>query len=132
MATVWMIITVLKCRRLHFLCMPYSHFKSTNLHITVCGEWILIERDWIGFTVTLLLVIYIKKQKNITTSLCPYLFFFSISQRRKYKIRKANTGRALDLHAALYEEFQRTEKASSIVKDPTHSLPQPLPAPAIR
>uniref|UniRef100_A0A671LEA5 Protein shisa-6 homolog n=1 Tax=Sinocyclocheilus anshuiensis TaxID=1608454 RepID=A0A671LEA5_9TELE len=33
------------CRRLHF-CMPYIHFKST-----VCG--ILIERDWIGFTVTL-------------------------------------------------------------------------------
>ncbi len=30
-------------------------FKSTNVHITVCG--ILIERDWIGFTVTLLLVI---------------------------------------------------------------------------
>ncbi len=29
--------------RLHFLCMPYIYFKSTNLHITVCG--ILIERD---------------------------------------------------------------------------------------
>ncbi len=42
MATVWMTVTVLKCRRL-LLCMPYIHFKSTNLHITVCG--ILIERD---------------------------------------------------------------------------------------
>ncbi len=43
MTTVWMRVTVLKCRRLHFLCMPYIHFKSTNLHITACG--ILIERD---------------------------------------------------------------------------------------
>ncbi len=25
------------------------HFKSTNLHTTVCG--VLIERDWIRFTV---------------------------------------------------------------------------------
>ncbi len=74
MATVWMIITVLKCRRLHFLCMPYSHFKSTNLHITVCGEWILIERDWIGFTVTLLLVIYIKKQKTLQRH-CAHIYF---------------------------------------------------------
>ena len=37
------------------LCMPCIHFKSTNLHITVCG--ILIERDCIEFLVTLLLVV---------------------------------------------------------------------------
>ncbi len=37
-------------QRLHFLCMPYIHFKSTHLHITVCG--ILIEKDWIWFTDT--------------------------------------------------------------------------------
>ncbi len=43
MTTVWMRVTVLKCRRLRFLYMPYIHFKRTNLHITVCG--ILIERD---------------------------------------------------------------------------------------
>ncbi len=42
MATVWITVTVLKCRRLHFLCMPHP-FKSTHLHITVSG--ILIERD---------------------------------------------------------------------------------------
>ncbi len=34
---------LLKCTKLRFLCMPYIHFKSTNVHITVCG--ILIERD---------------------------------------------------------------------------------------
>ncbi len=46
MATVWMTVTVLKCRRLHFLCtMPYIHFKSTNVHITVCGyiDWDMIH-----------------------------------------------------------------------------------------
>ncbi len=44
-----MTVSVLKCRMLHFLCMPYIQFKSTNLHTTVCV--VLIERDWIGLTV---------------------------------------------------------------------------------
>ncbi len=46
MTTVWMTVTVLKCRRLHFLCMPYIHFKSTNLHITVCGMLIECLSYW--------------------------------------------------------------------------------------
>ncbi len=40
MATVWMTVTALKFRKLHFLCMPYIHFKITH---DVCG--ILIEKD---------------------------------------------------------------------------------------
>ncbi len=39
-----MTVTVLKLRQQRFLGMPYIHFKSTHLHITVCG--ILIERDF--------------------------------------------------------------------------------------
>jgi len=49
-----MTVTVLKCTKLHFFCMPYIPFESTHLHTTVCE--LLIERDWIGFTVTLLVV----------------------------------------------------------------------------
>jgi len=37
--------------------MPYIHFKSTNVHTTVTVRELLIEADWIGFTVTLLLVV---------------------------------------------------------------------------
>ncbi len=48
--------------RLHFLCITYIRFKSTNLHITVCG--ILIEKDWIWFTVRLLLVVWPKNQQK--------------------------------------------------------------------
>ncbi len=50
-----------------------------------------------------------KKLKNITTSLWYRKEKKIWEQRQKYKIRKANTGRALLLHAALYEEFQRTD-----------------------
>ncbi len=32
MATVWMTVTVLKCRRLHFLCMPYFLSKVQFTH----------------------------------------------------------------------------------------------------
>ncbi len=39
--TVWITVTVLKCRRLHNLCMAYIHFKSYNLHITVRGIFIV-------------------------------------------------------------------------------------------
>ncbi len=49
-STIWMTVTVLKCRRLHFSCMPYIHFKSTHLHITVYG--ILIERDLLEYSYT--------------------------------------------------------------------------------
>ncbi len=49
-STIWMTVTVLKCRRLHFSCMPYIHFKSTHLHITVFR--ILIERDLLGYSYT--------------------------------------------------------------------------------
>ncbi len=38
-----------------YVCYKLNPKQSTNLHITVCG--ILIERDWIGFTVTLLQVV---------------------------------------------------------------------------
>lgn len=55
LTTVCITVTVLKYRRLHFSCMPLILFKSTNVHITVCG--ILIEKDWILFTVTRLLVV---------------------------------------------------------------------------
>ncbi len=42
MATVWMTVTLLKCRRLHFLCTPYSVSisKVKNVHITVRGTLI--------------------------------------------------------------------------------------------
>ncbi len=98
--TVWMTVTVLKYRMLHFLCMPYIHFKSTNLHITVYG--ILIKRDWIGFTDTLLLVVW---PKNTLQRHC------DIEKKKKYGHKVKNTNycnKALLLHAALYEELQRT------------------------
>ncbi len=60
--TVWMTVTVLPYRRLHYLSITYIHFKSTNLDITVCG--ILIEKDWIWFTVRLLLVVWPKNQQK--------------------------------------------------------------------
>jgi len=44
--------TVLKCTKLLLYAI---HFKSTKLHTTV--RKLLIERDWIGFTVKLLLVV---------------------------------------------------------------------------
>ncbi len=39
MATVWMTVTVLKCRRLHFLCIPYILSKVHIYTLLYVGYW---------------------------------------------------------------------------------------------
>ncbi len=81
-----MTVTVLKLQKAALLmnAICIYPFKSTNLHITVCG--ILIERDWIGFIVTLLLVVW-QRKTHITMSLW-YRKENEMSTKTKIKIRK--------------------------------------------
>ncbi len=85
----------------------HIHFKITNLHITVCGDidWKRLDRIH-SYTFTSDLTK--KKTLQCHCDIEKKEICENGEQRRKYKIRKANRGRALLLHAALYEEFQRT------------------------
>ncbi len=92
-----------KAALLMYAIYQFQKYKFTLLY--VCDvDWKRLDRIH-SYTLTSGLT---KKKKNLTTSLWYTKEKDIWSQRRKYKIRKANTGRALLLHAALYEELQRT------------------------
>jgi len=83
--------------------MPYIHFKSTNVHTTVTVRELLIEADWIGFTVTSGLI------KNPKTKQKTLQYYCDIENKKKYGQKGENTtlerqtqARTLRLYAELY------------------------------